>query len=70
MLLQKRTSNNPIFSDFLSKVGSDDVSAFGMGSVELSFLSGAKIVLSTMGPSLDADWLYDLVFAVLGWFVE
>ena len=55
---------------FKSKVGSDAVSAFGMGNAVPSFLSVANNVLATIGRSFDVGWLWDRAFVLFGWFVE
>ena len=62
MLLQERSPNRPNFSDLSSNIGSDAVSAFGLGNVVLSLLSGAKSVLSTLlGRSLDTYLPLDIL---------
>ena len=70
ILLRKRSSKSSNFSDFPSKVGSDAVSAFGMGNAVPSFLSVANKVLATIGRFFDVGWLWDRAFVLFGWFVE
>ena len=57
MLLLRRSSKSSTFSDFPSKVGSDAVKAFGIGSAVLSFFSDANRVLATTGRSFGVGWL-------------
>ena len=57
MLFLKISSKSSTFSDFPSKVGSDAVRAFGMGSIVMLLLSGANKVRAAAGRSFDGDWL-------------
>ena len=54
MLLRNKSSKSSNKSDFPSKVGSDAVRAFGMGSVVESILSAPNSVLAAAGRSLVA----------------
>ena len=57
ILFLNRSSKTSNFSDFPSKVGSDAVRAFGIGSVVVLLLSGANKVRAAVGRSFDGGWL-------------